>query len=192
MNRNNPQSICPQCGGRKTPSSRLCWKCADRPRPAPAEERFWPKVNKNGPIPVHRPDLGSCWEWVASRGRTGYGRFHYKGRWIAAFQVSYEWVYGPIPEGKELDHLCRNRACVNPHHLEPVTHHENVLRGASIPAHHAAKTHCPNGHPYDESNTIWTKRGTRTCRICRTEYNRKLNVIRKQKRAAGRVALNIG
>ncbi len=133
------------------------------PRPKPAADRFWPKVKKNGPVPEQRPDLGPCWVWDAAiSADTEYGSFTAEGhKRIGAHVFSYVLHYGPVPDGLEVDHLCRNRQCVNPTHLEAVTHQENVLRGA----HGQLITHCPQGHPYDESNTIYSS-GARKCRIC--------------------------
>jgi hypothetical protein len=78
---------------------------------------------------------------------------------------------GAVPEGLELDHLCRVRGCVNPKHLEPVTHRENLMRGESWSAVNARKTHCPEGHPYDETNTYIDGKGRRRCRECARAYD---------------------
>ncbi|MBO0885095.1 MAG: HNH endonuclease [Mycobacterium sp.] len=83
-----------------------------------------------------------------------------------AHRIAYTWLVGPIPEGFDLDHLCRVRSCVNPAHLEPVPRRTNLLRGRTIPAANAAKTHCPHGHPYDDTNTVRNKTG-RLCLACR-------------------------
>lgn len=107
-----------------------------------------------------------CWEWQGQRLKSGYG--HYKRttahRWV------YERLVGPIPAGLQIDHLCRNRPCVNPAHLEPVTPLENIRRGKG----HGSETHCPHGHPYDEENTRWRARGSgRDCRACDRIAHRK-------------------
>lgn len=114
-----------------------------------------------------------CWEWTASKTPGGYGRIFADGRKVYAHRAVYEAVVGPIPEGFQIDHLCRNRGCVNPDHLEPVTRRENLLRGVGFVAVNAAKTHCPKGHPYDEENTYQTPTGRRVCRTCMRETDRR-------------------
>ena len=117
-------------------------------------ERFWDKVRVTD----------SCWEWTGAR-VAGYGEFWLDGRVQRAHRVAYEALVGPIPDGLQIDHLCRVRSCVNPAHLEPVTLAENVRRGNGG-LHNRVKTHCPHGHAYDEMNTYITKRGHRGCRRC--------------------------
>ena len=133
-------------------------------------DRFWRWVNKDGPIPGHRPELGRCWVWTGGLA-DGYGVFSIKNRQHKAHILSYTWAKGEIPEGYERDHLCRNPPCVNPDHLEAVTGPENMLRGMSPWAKNARKTHCPQGHPYDEENT-YHYRGERHCRECARQRNR--------------------
>lgn len=121
------------------------------------ERRFWTKVDIQGP--------SECWNWTACLMHNGYGQFRWQGQARAAHRVAWVLVGNSIPEGMQMDHLCRNRRCCNPAHLEVVTQRENLLRGDTITARCAAKTHCPQGHPYDEANTI-VYRGNRQCRAC--------------------------
>ena len=130
------------------------------------EKRFWTKINKDGPLPVYRPGLGSCWLWEGTRSPNGYGSIQV-GYTQLAHRVAYELLIGPIPEGLTLDHLCRVRACVNPKHLEPVSVRENILRGVGLAAMNVLKTHCPQGHTYDILNTYFYPDGKRACRTCR-------------------------
>lgn len=103
-----------------------------------------------------------CWEWVGDR-RDRYGNFRYQGKSTAAHRWSYETFVGSIPEGLELDHTCENRLCVNPHHLEPVTHLENMQRHFR-PIQE--RTHCKRGHPW-AGNTFYNKNShNRRCRAC--------------------------
>ncbi len=125
----------------------------------PIIERFWEKIE---PVP-----FSGCWIWVASLDGKGYGKINIGGVITAAHRFSYTHYIGIIPDGLELDHKCRVRSCVNPDHLEPVTHAENVLRGFGPSAANAKKTHCSRGHPYDEKNTyFWKTAGHRQCRVC--------------------------
>lgn len=123
------------------------------------QERFWAQVEMTD----------ACWTWIGSMGRLGYGRFSVGRKWFRAYRLAYTYFYGSVPEGMELDHLCRNPACVRPSHLEAVTHLENVRRGMGG-TNTRTKTHCPRGHPYDEQNTRieLTKYGykARHCRTC--------------------------
>lgn len=112
-----------------------------------------------------------CWLWLNSTDRDGYGFFKLKGKTRLAHRVAYEHYVGPIPAGFELDHLCRHRGCVNPTHLEAVTHVENVRRGNAGKLE-AAKTHCPKGHPYAGDNVERNRKGWRQCVTCRREYSR--------------------
>lgn len=123
--------------------------------------RFWKKVE------ITDPD--GCWLWTASV-RKGYGQFALRPQHVvAAHRHAYESLIGPIPDGLEVDHLCRVHRCVNPAHLEPVTHAVNM--GRSLPGN-ASVTYCPAGHEYDEANT-YTHNGKRHCRACNRRRSRE-------------------
>jgi hypothetical protein len=124
-----------------------------------------------------------CWEWMGSKNRDGYGHVWLNGRLRSAHQMTYEHFVGPVPEGLELDHLCRNPACANYEHLEPVPHRVNVLRGAGVSAVHAVKTHCIHGHEFTPENTYIGRRGNRSCREC-TLISVKASYLRRKEAKA--------
>lgn len=146
------------------------------------EERFWAKVDRGDP--------DGCWLWTAAINPKGYAMFAVtKGVFgatgkqpIGGHRVAYQLMVGPIPEGLQLDHLCRVRHCVNPAHLQPVTRKENILRGTSPTAQHAAKTHCPKGHPYAGDNLQFSH-GSRVCRICHNAHASRSYYTRKKRLA---------
>ncbi len=161
--------------------------------PVPLAERFWPKVDKSA-----GPD--GCWLWAAYVDRYGYGQTSdSERRNRGAHCVAYELLVGPIPEGLELDHLChtddpscpggacRHRRCVNPAHLEPVPPAENTRRG--VPAN---RTHCPQGHAYDEANTYLRPDGRRQCRACSRKASRDCKTADTSVGAFGRGAIRGG
>lgn len=106
----------------------------------------------------------NCWEWQGQKASRGYGYFWDGKRQVYAHRFAYEYYKGNILIDLEVDHLCRNHACVNPDHLELVTHQENCQRGL-IGINQRVKTHCPHGHPYTEAN-IYHYKGGRFCRAC--------------------------
>jgi hypothetical protein len=148
----------------------------NRGRRGSLEERFWRYVSPE-------PNSG-CWLWVASLDGRGYGQLgDGAGGVKKAYRIAWGLYRGPIPDGMELDHKCRVRCCVNPDHLEVVSHRENSLRGVGAPAVNARKTHCVNGHEFTEENTYLWKGNERKCRSCaaspqRLEYWR--NYRRRQ------------
>lgn len=109
-----------------------------------------------------------CWVFGSVYPTTGYGRFYVNPtiKQQLAHRVAYEHFVGPIGDGMVIDHLCRNRACANPLHLEVVTRRENNLRGEGWSGRNARKTHCRNGHPYAEHGVTYNDRGYRRCQIC--------------------------
>ncbi len=124
-----------------------------------------------------QPQPDGCWLWTGELTRNGYGRERIEpragSRRVVAHRLVYELLVGPIPEGLQLDHLCRNRACVNPEHMEPVTGRINTLRSTGPSAINASKTACVNGHALDERNTYVRPDGTgRHCKACARERNR--------------------
>jgi hypothetical protein len=123
---------------------------------------------------LEKIDLGDgCWEWNAHRGTTGYGEVGIDGHKLNAHRVVYEILVSPIPEGLTIDHLCRNRACVRPDHLEPVDERTNILRGEGMGARYARRDACDSGHAYDLLNTYFRPDGARVCKSCRREIDRK-------------------
>lgn len=138
--------------------------------------RFLSKVNKTS----------TCWQWNGATSLS-YGMFRYEGRMQQAHRVAYQLFRGDIPEGLHLDHLCLNKGCVNPDHLEVVTNQQNLLR------YHRSKTHCRKGHEYIESNIYWCNYKnhvsksnptglTRMCKRCRQESSRKSSAAKRARK----------
>lgn len=128
-----------------------------------------------------------CWVWQGKQNGQGYGRIGINYRVYMAHRVVYELYVGPIPKGKELDHLCRNRICVNPSHLEPVTRSVNLLRGVNVGAYHRNKKFCRHGHPFNKKNTYVYPNGWRDCKTCRRDIKKRwvannLELVRKRAR----------
>lgn len=173
------QYTCEWCGkvfqGRPSRLQRFCSAaCFNAGRVKSLEERFWSKVDKSG----------DCWLWTGGRNVDGYGFLNHGTGGKRSHVIAYNMLVGEVPAGMELDHLCRNRQCVNPAHLEPVTHRENVLRGAGPAARHAKKTHCIHGHPFDPTNTLVRMHGDviwRVCRACKRQRGAETSRRRRLK-----------
>ena len=141
-------------------------------------DRFWAKVDKNGPVPAHRPDLGPCWLWTGYRYPKGYGRAsdpRVASRQTYAHRLAWELTNGPIPDGMQVLHACDNPPCCNPAHLSLGSNLENVRdreakgRGAlvgGVPRPRPSADQCRRGHPLDAANTYVAPNGHRECRIC--------------------------
>ncbi len=155
--------------GRKRPGLAVL----NRERARPESERFAEKV---------MPVLDGCHLWMAAVDRDGYGNFFVRGHGKdKAHRVSYRMKYGAIPEGLVIDHLCRQRSCVNPRHLRAVTANQNALENSeSVLAINARKTHCIRGHRLVGANLKNTKNKQRHCRLCE-------NMKRRERRASGKV-----
>jgi hypothetical protein len=180
------ETVLCQCGcGLPAPLASYQTRTADVPRGMPLRfrqghhnnlkakswpDRFWAKVDKTGQ--GHVFEGTPCWLWTGGKTDGGYGLWHRRENrkviTLLPHRVSYELVVGPIPEGYTIDHKCRLLTCVNPAHLEPVPHSVNLLRGNTVNAANAAKTHCKHGHEFTPDNTyIHPSAGTRSCRKCR-------------------------
>ena len=148
---------------------------------AGTDQRFWAQVKKTD----------TCWLWTSSLTTCGYGTFWTGSRRSAAHRWAYERFIGPIPEGMELDHLCRVRHCVNPAHVEPVTHAENMRRSGPF-SPKAALTHCKNGHEFTPENTYpreGGRSGRRACRACNRQAQRAYRARKAARGASGGEAL---
>lgn len=126
-----------------------------------------------------------CWVWPWSRSDQGYALVRHEGRVQGAHRVLYERFVGPIPDGTELDHTCRNRACVNPQHMEPVTGRENILRGEGTGAKFARRTHCKHGHLLEGDNVRLEPNpkggSSRRCRECQRIRQHKAYEAQQEK-----------
>lgn len=170
---------------RPADGARICRACSRSRYVSKPRTKKQPKVSLSKPtgdvgIDAKLTFRDGCWTWNGSRTSNGYGRVRRVQKLWSVHRYVYELLLGPVPEGLVLDHLCRNRACCNPAHLEPVTFRENVLRGEGPAALHARKTHCLRGHALTAENLI-PGRGYRQCRICWRALDRDKHRKRRQK-----------
>ena len=180
---------CIRCQTRNTRTD-LCYMCRGILKRNPAaeirpyqigissmteEERFWSKVDKNGPQ-VEGVE-GNCWIWLAHLDKDGYGRFVYDG----SDRMAHRWSFrqeNDLNDDLTLDHLCRTRNCVRPSHLEQVTTQENILRGEGLPAQNAKKEFCSRGHEFTPENTGKQSKG-RYCIACKRITDQKAYAKRR-------------
>lgn len=161
---NSPLCAC-GCGAR-TSTVRTEYILGHRPPAKSPSQRLWEKIDKRG--------SGECWPWMAHVHRNGYATFipqNKDGVRVMVHRYAYEELVGPIPDGLTIDHLCKNRACCNPAHMEPVTQGENAIRGggakAGVAARRAnAEVGCRRGHPRTPEHAFKTPKGNWRCRTC--------------------------
>jgi hypothetical protein len=175
--------ICPYCQQpfvvKPADRQRCCSKICGARRAAPTRGPRFAAIDRFCRLVA--PQTNGCWYWQGKRQRSGYGRFAIRhARCTMAHRWAYEYFIGPIPAGLEIDHLCRTRWCVNPLHLEAVTPAVNVARAAAV------RTHCVQGHPFDERNTYWHLGKHRICRTCSRDRNRLAKRKRSAERRAGK------
>jgi len=117
-------------------------------------------------------DQNDCWNWKLWISPLGYGQISFKDKTELVHRVSFQVFIGKIKKNLEINHICRNRKCINPEHLETVSHRENLLKGDTIAAKNDQKTHCLNGHKFTPENTCINPSGERSCRICKNRRQR--------------------
>ena len=144
----------------------------------------WPRPHLERFEQLYEPEpISGCWIWlgrrIQSRGTGEYGGFNADGRDVLAHRFAYEFYVGEIPDGQEIDHLCRLTVCVNPAHLEAVTHTTNLARGKTSATVAIRDGRCVHGHLYDEENTKRDVDGHRYCRLCRRDGARRRRASRR-------------
>lgn len=124
--------------------------------------------------PRYEVTENGCWTWLGAKNRKGYGHMQWNGEAGGAHRIFYKALRGPIPEGQQIHHVCRNKACVNPDHLQVVTPRQNTMLDDTPARRNAEKTHCKHGHEFTPENTIIRADG-RECRACRYRSNAEHN-----------------
>jgi hypothetical protein len=148
----------------------------------------WQRTRDGARLSRHIRFGNGCWQWTGHKNHGGYGTTSLGAiRHTPAHRAVYLLAIGPVGAELVLDHLCRNRACVNPAHLEPVTNKINLMRGETLPARYAARTHCNKGHPFSEANTATraARGGSRKCRTCENQWIRESRARARALRRAG-------
>ena len=135
-----------------------------------------PRLTDSERFESHCCYVGDCIVWTGNAER--YGQMSLKSKPVYAHRFAYALKHGPIPEGLTIDHLCRNKLCVNVAHLEAVTMKENNLRRPAVPSAHSKKTHCPHGHPYSGEN-LYRWKNNRYCRACISKYTLRWQKAKK-------------
>ncbi len=158
--------VCAVCGGAFRTSNNTYTVCSIKCGTERREQGRYDREARDGSLRFD--GSGGCWTWTRNLSRGGYG----------PYRRYYVRLKGPIPKGLHIDHLCRNRACCNPLHMEAVTQRENSLRGVGSPAVNARKTHCDHGHEFTVENTYVNRLGWRWCRECKRIYWRLLRKAR--------------
>jgi len=149
------------------------------------EDRLWKRVSKSE---------DGCWNWTGHVSGGGYGRIRNGGKREQAHRVSFALAGNKIPEGLVVDHICNNRRCVRPDHLQAITQRDNILRSDSPPARQSKQVACLNGHPLDGDNLFMRRNGKRECRVCiRARGRKRLQdpVIRERRNAQKREAYRL-
>lgn len=168
----------PNCA--QSPARRHPFDCRPFTKEEVNQGKYWAKVDRDGPIPAVRPELGPCWLWTAAKNKRGYGSFSVNGRLILVHRISVVLDGRTIPAGWLSDHLCHNTSCVNPRHLEPKT-----VRGNNRNQARVESNFCHRGHEFTADNTF-IKHGSRQCRQCSRIHQKQWRDKQRAPQTTGR------